>query len=188
MEINRCRGCTPICTRNLHHSEVRPDKPLKGVWEVGASGLLSCRAARRGSLAGAAAVYQDVFFCELLGGVPEGRLASVWGGGRLTQGLYVKQAETGLFCPLFDPAARDPLTQPPLSLFLSVLQWFLSRNLLVQGGGGGVLLFFNLERFNFPTVTSPASHLLATARGFNVLSYSEYAEKSQAVFLFLLAW
>lgn len=104
--------------------------------------------------------------------------ASVWGGGQLTQGLYVKQAERGLFCPLFDPAVRDPLTQPPLflSLCFAVIS-FQKISQYKEGGGEGVLPFFNLERFNFLSVTSPASHLLAVARGFNVLSYSECAEK-----------
>lgn len=35
--------------------------------------------------------------------------------GQQTWGLEVKQADTGLFCPLFDPAARDPCL---LALFL----------------------------------------------------------------------
>lgn len=85
--ISRCRGCTPICTCNLHQSAGQPNKSLKGVRGVAAFGLMSCRAAWQGSVAGAAVVYQDVS-CELLV-VSEGRLASGWGGGQLTQGLFV---------------------------------------------------------------------------------------------------
>lgn len=51
--------------------------------------------------------------------VPEGKLASVRGEGQLTPGLCVKQAETGSFCPLFDPAARDPCSPAFLSLCLA---------------------------------------------------------------------
>lgn len=134
MGISRCRGCTPICTCNLHQSAGQPNKSLKGVRGVAAFGLLSCRAAWQGSVDGAAVVvYQDVS-CELLV-VSEGRLASGWGGGQLTQGLFVKQAEAGLFCPLFDPATRDPshpATSLPLTLFY--------RNFSPEMGGSLTLL------------------------------------------------
>lgn len=45
--ISRCRGCTAICTRNLHQSELQqqPNRHLKVVGEFGATGLVSCRAA-----------------------------------------------------------------------------------------------------------------------------------------------
>lgn len=111
--------------------------------ECGAAKQISQRCARsrclwpvpwQGSVAGAAVVvYQDVS-CELLV-VSEGRLASGWGGGQLTQGLFVKQTEAGLFCPLFDPATRDPshpATSLPLTLFY--------RNFSPEMGGSLTLL------------------------------------------------
>lgn len=134
---------------------------LRGVGEVSAICLLSCRAAWQESV-GRAAVLTGMLFCESIGWIPEG-----W--GQLTQGLCVKLAVTGLFCPLFDPAARDPSICSPFPSF-----WFAAVSLLQSlGSGGGV--FLNFERFNFLSVTSPASHFPSIAKGFNGLYYSEYA-------------
>lgn len=71
------RGCAPICTCNLHQSEVQPNKRLKGVWEVSTTGLLSCRAACQGCVA-EAAVLTRMLFCASLGGLPKIRFAGQW--------------------------------------------------------------------------------------------------------------
>ena len=48
-------------------------------------------------------VLTRMLFCELLGGVPKGRLVSVRRRGQLTQGLRVKLAETGSALRLTQP-------------------------------------------------------------------------------------
>lgn len=116
---------------------------------------LSCRETRHGSTS-QAAVLTTMLFCESLGGIPEGSV----GGGQLTQGLCVKQTETGLFCPLFDLATGDP--SHSTTTFNSICFVAVS---LQSPCAWGCLSHLNSERLNFFPVTSPAS--LVTAKGFN---------------------
>lgn len=175
---SRCRRCAPICTYNRHLSEMQQMKPLKVVRDVCAIGLLPCRAAWQGG-GGRVAVLTVMLFCELLGGVPEGRLVGVQRRGQLTWALCVKQDETS-------SALR--LTRPPEILFISPPRFlslscsFSVKELLV----GGDLTFLNSGSSNFLTVNSPASHRLAIAKGFNVLYYSDYAVL-KTVFILLFA-
>ncbi len=134
-------------------------------WPVVTQGSMARECSR------AALVYRDAFFvCELLAGVPEGRLASVcWVEGRrprVCMSNRLKQVCSAL-CLTRPPEIH--VCQPPL--FLSLGCSFSPKSSWYRQGG--VLPSFNFEIFNFLSAINPSSHLLAIAKGFNVLYYSE---------------
>lgn len=117
--ISRCRGCTAICTRNLHQSELQqqPNRHLKVVGEVGATGLVLCRAA--GCISG--------FF--FLGEISDGSLTSV--GPRAADRGSACQTWWNGFVLSFVWPGRQPLL---LSLCFDIisfqkLSWYRGGNL-----------------------------------------------------------
>lgn len=154
MGIRSCRGCTPICTCNLNRSDAQPDKPLRGgcyehsvspaCWHVGQE--------RRGGVAGAALLTR-MLFCQLLGAVPEGWRASGWGVGQLIQGLCIKlkKVHSDLFV-LFWPNCSTSISSKCLLPFTLFYCNFSSKN--SWKGFSFFLSFFNLERFNFLSLSS----------------------------------
>lgn len=81
--ISRSRGCTPICTRNLHQSEGAAKQTFQRCmrsqchWPAVTQGSK----ARECSL-GWCCLPGCFFVCELLAGIPKGKLASVCEGSR----------------------------------------------------------------------------------------------------------
>lgn len=115
--ISCCRGCTPICTCNLHQSELQPNKHLKVVGEVGATGLVSCRAAGR--------FFWFFFRWDLRQQPDQCGVEGSW--PRVCVSDRVKQV-CSVLC----------LTRPPASPFTLFWHHFFPKTLLVQRGRGNL--------------------------------------------------
>lgn len=114
-------------------SWVKPNKPLQGVWDVGA--WMSCRAEQQECF-WVCRVDQDVFSSVVRLGLR--------GRGLLTQGLFVKQAETVLFsvlCLTLNTTAPSHAASPLQFFLMRLLKHLLvcvSVCVCVFGLGGGL--------------------------------------------------